>query len=231
MARVGRIGILLLCLGALALVACSSLPEYAAPKGRILEVGAVDFGTADVISYRTLTRADFKGNQPPPEFAPYAERVGAATCAYILTTPDTQVLYRPVVAPDGATQYRAVFRNLRFCAQMDRSCSWWNPKRHGTPEEYVLEHEQIHFALFELEARRLNDAAPEIQARLQATAPSSTAAVRLVQQQLEAHLQTRIDGVLKRNREFDEDTSMGHNPAKQRAWRDLVVSELAASPD
>ena len=44
-------------------------------------------------------------------------------------------------------------RDLRFRAQMDRKCSWWNPKDLGFPQEYILEHEQIHFALCELGAR------------------------------------------------------------------------------
>jgi len=58
-------------------VACSTLPEYAAPKGRLIDPAILD--TADVIAYRTLTRADFKGEQPPAEFAAYDDRVGAAT--------------------------------------------------------------------------------------------------------------------------------------------------------
>jgi hypothetical protein len=108
--------------GVIGLVACSTLPEYAAPKGRLVDPASLD--TSDVVSYRTLARADFKGERPPPEFAPYVESIGAATCAHILTTPDTQVMIEPARSPDGELRYRAIPRHLRFYAQMDRNCSW-----------------------------------------------------------------------------------------------------------
>jgi len=139
------------------------------------------------------------------------------------------VFFQPFLAPDGATLYRATFQNLGFFAQMDRTCSWWNPKDRGVPTEYVLEHEQIHFAIFELESRRLNGSTAEIEARLHATAASADVAVELVQQQLEAHLAGRMKEILERSREFDADTSLGHNPEKQKRWWDLVSSELATS--
>jgi hypothetical protein len=217
---------LLRLLGLLALTACSTLPEYAAPRGKLLDPAVVD--TADAISYRILTRADFKSAKPPPEFASVADKVGAATCAHILTAPDTTVLYQPFRAPDGGTLYRARFQNLRFFAQMDRSCSWWNPRQRAVPAEYILEHEQIHFAIFELESRRLNGSSSEIKALLEATASTPDAAVQRVQQQLEAHLEGRMQDILKRSREFDEDTSLGHNPEEQTRWWNLVSSELAA---
>jgi hypothetical protein len=223
MARTGW----LLGFAAAGLVGCATLPEYAAPQGKLVTPDTLD--TTDVIPYRTLTRADFKGANPPAEFAPYADMVGAATCAYILTTPDTRVFFQPFRAPDGAIRYRATFENLRFFAQMDRNCSWWNPKERRVGPEYVLEHEQIHFAIFELESRRLNASAPELAARLQATATDADSAVRLVQQQLEAHLAGEVKKILERSRRFDEDTSLGTDPKKQKEWRDLVLSELAAS--
>jgi hypothetical protein len=166
---------------------------------------------------------------PPPEFAAYAEQVGAATCAYLITTPDTRVFVQSLPSPDGATLYRARFENLRFAAHMDRNCSWWNPKEPGAGPEYVLQHEQIHFAIFELESRRLNDSAAEIEARLQATSADPDVVVRLLQQQLEADLGGRMKDILARSREFDEDTSLGHDPAKQRTWWERVHSELATS--
>jgi hypothetical protein len=221
--------VFLLASGVIALVACSTLPEYAAPKGRVVDPASLDM--SDVISYRTLVRADFKGEQPPPEVAPYVKRIGAATCGHILTTPDTQVTIQPVRSPDGEIIYQATPHHIRFLSQMDRNCSWWNPKDVGVSREYTLEHEQIHFALFELEARRLNASIPEIEAHLQATAASPEAAAQIVQQQLEGQIQRRMKDILARSREFDEDTSMGHNPEQQKRWWNLVQSELAATSD
>jgi hypothetical protein len=212
---------------AVGLVACSGLPEYAAPKGRVVSDPA-SLDTSDVIRYRTLVRADFKSRRPPTEFAPHVDRIGAATCAHILTTPDTQMAIQGVPARDGRTLYRARPHRVRFLAQMDRNCSWWNPKDVGLPSAYILEHEQIHFALFELEARRLNAALPELSARLEATAATPEAAAEALQRQFQDQIQQRLSAILARSREFDEDTSMGHEPEEQKRWWRRVQSELAA---
>ena len=211
------------------LFSCSTLPDYAAPKGAVVDPDSVDM--SDVIAYRTLTRADFKGANPPEWFASYADRVGAATCCHILTAPDAAFMTRSVTAKDGTTRYEATPHQLRFLAQMDRRCSWWNPKDLGLPQAYILEHEQIHFALCELEARRLNAALPEIEVKLRATAASAQAAGSLVQEQLEEQLRERMSSILSRSRDFDEDTSMGHEPEAQRRWLAVVRAELAATGD
>ena len=88
--------------------------------------------------------------------------------------------------PDGSVFYRSGATRLRFFAQMDRNCSWWNPGEVGLPDDYILEHEQIHFALFELEARRLNESAAEIGEAVSVTADSKEEAARGAQEQLTA---------------------------------------------
>lgn len=208
----------------IALIACSTLPDHAAPRGGIVDPAEVDL--SDTIAYRPLTRADFKAEAPPASFPAHAGRIGAATCAYILTTPDTRIRMQPA---GGGNAYRAAFERLGFHARMDRRCSWWNPKDVGLPRDYVLEHEQIHFALFELEARRMEASVPELRSRLRATAPSAEEAGRQVEARLREHIRERIDAVVARSREFDEDTSMGHRPEAQRRWWERVRSELAAT--
>jgi len=236
--------IFLFALGAVTLIACSTLPEraapkaravdsattlpeYAAPKARVVDPASLDM--SDVISYRTLSQADFRGKRPPPEFASYAGRIGAATCAHILTTPDTRLMVQPVASPTRGVVYRATPEHLQFFAQMDRNCSWWNPKDLGIPKDYILQHEQIHFAIFELEARGLNASVSEIDSHLDATAASAEAAIEIARRQLEEQVQARMKGILARSRQFDEDTSMGQNPEQQKRWWDLVRSELAAT--
>jgi hypothetical protein len=215
------------CAATLALAACSTLPDYAAPKGGIADPSTVDL--SDVIAYRALSRGDFKAAQPPPEYAAYADRTGAATCGRIITTPETQVFVEPVRSNTGGLVYRASPHRLGFRAVMDRKCSWWNPKDLGLPQEYILEHEQIHFALFELDKRRLNASIPKLEAELAATAASAETAAQIVQQRLEKQLMSQLKRTLARNREFDEDTSMGHRPEAQKRWWNLVQAELAAS--
>jgi hypothetical protein len=213
----------------LAVVACSGLPEYAAPKGGVMDPASVDL--SDIIPYRTLAPGDFKATQPPAEQAAYADRIGAATCGRILTTPETQVMMEPLAPGSGATGYRAAPHRLGFRAVMDRKCSWWNPKDLGLPQQYILEHEQIHFALFEIETRRMNAEAPELEEKLAATAPSADAAAQSVQKRLEQYLAGELKRTLDRQREFDEDTSLGHEPEAQQRWWNRVQAELADSSD
>lgn len=221
---------LLLCAGLLPWLACTTLPDYAAPRGWVIEDPA-SLDQSDVIPYRTLTRSDFRGTEPPPWMAPYADRVGAATCAHILTTKDTQIQVEPYPTSDGSLHYRATPHHLRFHAQMDRSCSWWNPEDMGLPSDYILEHEQIHLAIVELEARRLNERVPELATHLNATAPTAEGAVLAAQEQLQEQIRRRMEDILARSRAFDEDTSMGHRPERQRRWWNQVHRELAATAD
>jgi hypothetical protein len=203
------------------LVSCSTLPEQAAPKGSIFAPGSVDL--SDAISYRALTRADFRSSAPPAQFGPVADSIGAATCGYIVAAPGARFANRLIPASGGAVLYEATPDGIRYSAHMDRSCSWWNPKDLGIPPDYVLEHEQIHFAIFELEARRLNGT---IEQQLRATAATPEEASSLVQEQLEAEVRSCLATVLERSRDFDEDTSMGHKPEAQKRWLARVQAEL-----
>lgn len=211
--------------GLLAIAGCASsgLPDHAAPRGGLSDPDGVDSG--DLIAYRALTRGDFLGKRPPPEFAAVASRVGATTCAHVKTTPDTQLLITGLSTGEGG--FTAVVKHLRFHALMDRSCSWWNDEVAGFTPEYVLEHEQIHFALFEIKARRLNASVAEIAEKMRITAPTPEQARTLAQEELERHMQQIADELIEQNREFDEDTSLGYKPERQKAWLRRVTAELA----
>jgi hypothetical protein len=58
--------------------ACSPLPEYAAPKAGVVDHSAL--ANSDLITYRTLTRADFLAAGPPESAREHAEKLGALTC-------------------------------------------------------------------------------------------------------------------------------------------------------
>lgn len=221
---------LLLGAGASSACASSALPEYAAPKGRVVAAGSLD--STDVISYRKLTRADFRGSQAPPEFAPVADRVGAATCGQVRTTSDTQFLISwRQETPSSPKQHAVQVKKLGFMALMDRRCSWWNPKAAARAPAYVLEHEQIHFALYELGARKLNAEAKDIEQAMVTQGPSQERVQAHAQQALNAALVKATEELVERNREFDQDTSLGYRPDRQRAWLQRVHEELAATSE
>ncbi len=201
------------------------LPEYAAPKGGIVDAATAD--TSDVIEYRTLTRDDFKAAEPPREFAAISAQVGAATCAYLLTSGDTALRIEEKPGAPPPERFEAHIETLQFSTVMNRKCSWWN-RDAQLAQAYVLEHEQIHFALYELGARRCNLSVPAAQER-SVRGPSVEEARKLGSQEIQKVLQACLDDTLLQNRRFDEDTSMGYAPERQKAWLARVTAELAAS--
>ena len=202
------------------------MPEYAAPKGGVVDAGKLD--SSDVISYRQLTRDDFRGTQAPPEFAPVAERVGAATCGQVRTSSDTifSLNWRQAT-PTSEKRHWVEVKKLSFLALMDRHCSWWNDKAAARAPGYVLQHEQIHFALYELGARKLNADADAIKRDMVSEGKSAAEVQARAEKALNLALVKATAELLSRNRDFDEDTSLGYRPDRQRAWLKKVTAELA----
>lgn len=210
---------------AFGLVACGPrLPDYAAPKGGVVEAGKLD--STDLIPYRPLTRADFRGAHVPPEFAAVAERVGAATCGQVRTTTDTAFSIN-WQKDGGKERHWVTVERLGFVAFMDRRCSWWNDKVAARAPSYVLEHEQIHFALYELGARRLNASVDSIRRAMVTQGSSQREVEEHAQRALNAALTEATEHLLDRNRDFDRDTSLGYRPERQRVWLQKVTAELA----
>jgi hypothetical protein len=210
----------------LLVIACSHLPEYAAPKGGVVDAGQLD--STDVIGYRQLARSDFRGTKAPPEFAAVAERVGAATCGQVRTTKDTEFLISwRQESPTSEKRHWVEVKKLGFMALMDRRCSWWNDRAAARAPGYVLQHEQIHFALYELGARKLNASVEQIKRDMVTEGKTQEAVQAHAQQALNAALQAATVDLLDRNRDFDEDTSLGYRPDRQRAWLQKVTAELA----
>ena len=210
---------------ALSLLGCSTLPEYAAPKGGVVDAGKLD--SSDVISYRQLTRADFRGTKAPPEFAPVADRVGAATCGQVRTTADTAFLISwRQETPSSEKHHWVEVKKLGFMALMDRRCSWWNERAAARAPGYVLQHEQIHFALYELGARKLNASVDALKREMTGEGKSPQAVQDHAQRALNEALQKATEELLERNRDFDQDTSLGYRPDRQRAWLKKVLTEL-----
>ena len=115
---------------------------------------------------------------------------------------------------------------LHFRAQMDRRRSWWNPKLKEIPEAYVLQHEQIHFAIAALEAQNLNASAAELTADMRAEGDSPDSVKEAIQVKLDDVIRAALTRLIDRNGKFDEDTSARYAPKKQDQWWQRVSSEL-----
>jgi hypothetical protein len=202
---------------------CSSLPDFAAPKSSPIESGASD--PQDAISYRPLQRSDFRRNRPPGQTQHGKYELGALTCGSLQTSPDTQMQLETVTERNGDTHYRGRFKILRFRALMDRQCSWWNPK--NREPAYTLQHEQIHFALYEIEARRMNERAAKLVRDTLIEGDDREQIVARLNATIKELLDDHVEQSLERNRDFDEDTSLGHDPERQAEWWKRIQRELA----
>jgi hypothetical protein len=206
---------------ALAAACASPLPEYARPVAEYRE--GAPAADADVIPYRDLERGDFLSAVPPPHLAGVEDKLCAATCAQIVLD-EVPVTIRP--SPDGAS-FEATPDRIRFRALMDRRCSWWREGACPQPEAYVLQHEQVHFALVELEARRLNLRAGALAERVRARGRSPEEASAASREKLEDVLRDSSAAILAGHTRFDEDTSLGYRPERQQAWYDRTMRALA----
>lgn len=208
----------------LGVVGCSSArPEYAAPK--FSRVDHSELEGADLIPYRPLSIGDFRATSQPPGAVRPNGHAGAMTCVTTLGAPDNRVIVTRRWFSSGAVTFEGRIERARFHALMDRSCSWWNPKYTGAQAAYVLEHEQIHFALHEVEMRRLNASLVKMQ-REQFTAPTSADALRFATEKIRERLEEARATIVSRNVQFDEETSSGFRLERQKEWLARVTSEL-----
>jgi hypothetical protein len=198
--------------------ACARLPDYAMPRVELVE--AAQLAKTDGIPYRKLTRGDFRARKAPITDASHAAQMSAFTCANVVPKGDIQMELRQQPAE---RRFVARAAQASFVAKMDRNCSWWNPAPSDEAPSYILQHEQIHFAIAELAARDLTKRVRQLSAT--GDSPEQTAAA----------LQRAIDGVFRdvmeqmteRNTNFDLDTSGRHDPERQQRWLDQVSGELA----
>jgi hypothetical protein len=92
---------------------------------------------------------------------------------------------------------------------MSRQCSWWGSEDE-LPEEQILEHQQIHFAIDEIEARRLNARAGDIG-----------------KGGLPAMLEAAQKASLERSTVFDY--QVARDRVRQRQWLHKITAELEAT--
>ena len=196
------------------LIGCATLPHYARP----VSVDADSFRMEDVIHYRELERSDFKGEEPP---AGFDRRMAAAICSQV--KPFIEMEYQG--QENGSHVYLVKFREPAFRAIMDRDCSWWNQDVDAAGEEYILEHETIHFALSEIAAREWNANLPWDSVRISGLDEAEL--MQDLESQTDEFFRPRREELLQRNLRFDEETSAVYDPVKQKQWLLKVQQELS----
>ena len=108
-------------------------------------------------------------------------------------------------------------------------CSWLNPLVSEEKLEYVLEHEQIHFALMEIAAIKLTREAKEETKNFMAIQSTYKNAQDEISAKIRDLVRSANEAVLKKHTAFDEDTSLYFDPESQRRWLERVEDELLKS--
>jgi hypothetical protein len=197
--------------------ACGRLPDYALPKAQLVD--AAQLAHDDGIPYRQLTRADFRATAPPIENARHAARMSAFSCANVVPQRELQM---EILHAQRDGEFVARPKQVAFLARLDRNCSWWNPKQDAEEPDYVLQHEQIHFAIAEASARELTGRVRG----LSAAGDSPERAATALQRAIDDVFRDAIESSNTRNTAFDRDTSGRHEPVLQQRWYDELSAEL-----
>lgn len=216
--------LLAILLGLILLSACARLPEYARPRVRPI----AEVSTVPVIgfSYRQLTLEDFQAPSLPQEFRQHNHQIQAQACLSIRPTRNTSIrITRGNI--DNMQIYTGRYLEISFEALFNPDCSWWNPSIPPQRQEYILEHEQIHFALTELQARRLNRLHRQFLLDYISVGSTLEEARQELADEVQKVLQQGMRESLETHTRFEEDTSMVYDPEKQREWLIKVTRQLA----
>jgi hypothetical protein len=157
--------------------------------------------------------------------ADHAERINAHAATQIRLTTDSG--FR-ITSGDlyGQSYFFGRIERIGFEAVMLPDRSWWNPKMPANMRGYVLQHEQIHFALTELAARQLTGDSQKWAADVLVIQPTPQEVRAELARQIKDRINAAMEANLKRQAEFDNDTSLFFNPRRQQWWSWTVEDEL-----
>jgi len=203
--------------------ACAQLPEYAKP--RMIQIDGIPKVIPTGFTYRQLTREDFRATSLPENLSTHGESINAQAATQIRITADSNISITrwPFIDPIG---YLGSINHLAFEAVMIPDNSWWNPKIKAAMAGYVLQHEQIHFALTELAARKLTQDALKWASNLSVIRETPQQVYSEIVQQIKGMINSAMAANQKRHLKFDEHTSLYYSPSWQAWWLEKVEEEL-----
>ncbi|HHD64223.1 MAG TPA: hypothetical protein ENK96_07675 [Desulfobulbaceae bacterium] len=220
-----RFSYCLLLLLSLLISGCPRLPEYALPHINTMG-GDLDF-SGKGFTYRALTVHDFRAQSPPEALSGHSKKIFAHSCIRIRLSKETRVNIT-YSYNDYFSQFfwSGNVQSIGFEAAMIPDCSWWNRNVPLEKRAYVLQHEQVHFALMELAARRLSRRVRKDFSSLFVIDSSRQGAEDQLKEKISAMIQEENKKILHAHTSFDEDCSLYFDPEKQQWWFDKVKNEL-----
>ena len=217
------IGYAVLSLSLTLITACAQLPDYAKP--RRIQIDGIPHLNPTGFTYRQLTPGDFRATSLPENLSTHGERINAQSAIQIRLTADSSFSITRWPFFDQIN-YTGNITHLAFEAVMIPDNSWWSPKTKAEMTVYVLQHEQIHFALTELAARKLTIDAQKWASNLLVIRPTPQQVHSEVAQQIKDMINSAMEANQKRHEEFDKDTSLFYTPSWQAWWLETVEKEL-----
>ncbi len=208
-------------LGLILLVGCSRLPNFSKPR-----VEATDaFRSSKVISYRDLTVGDFHAKVLPEDLRSNQQDLNAHTSIAIRTLSGAKYVFS-LQGDDSSQLWCGNAEKLAFEAVMLTEKSWWSSTLAKDKEVYVLQHEQIHFAMMEVAARQLTRRVTKERAQFVNCAANIEDVKDKMSAIVDRYIAELENETLRRHEEFDEATSRLYAPKVQQKWFDRVMREL-----
>lgn len=204
------------------LPACTQLPDYARP--RLIRSDDLQQTSMTGFTYRDLTMEDFHAES----LMEHAGKINAHAAIQIRVTADSSISMTQSLLYGQAYFFGSIER-IGFEAVMLPERSWWNPGIPAGLRSYVLRHEQIHFALTEIAARRLTEESREWASKILAVKPTPQEVRAELARQIQDKISAAMEESLKRQSDFDEDTSLFYAPRRQQWWYWTVENELKSS--
>ena len=202
---------------------CAQLPEYATPQIRPASKQATPF-----FPYRKLQQNDFRAPSLEEEKIELEKHLNARSSVQIRPKNSTKIIIRESNF-NGVPLYFADIDNLGFEAVFIPGNSWWNPKIPAAKKRYVLQHEQIHFALLEITAQRINREKNHYRKGLPIIGNTAMEAQQLAIVWIQEIINSYNKEILEQHTAFDQDTSLYYSPKIQQRWWTQVKKELGSS--
>ena len=191
---------------------------YGAPTGYV---------PGDFIFYRELQRDDFRakemGNLKTAVQTDESLQPGAHVSITLLCVTTIRIYEQ------AADAFEARLYDLRFYAMINRDDTWWNEEGDHVSEKWTLRHEQIHFDLAEVEARRLNKGRDVVMRTLVGNGDAPETAVLALQNLWAEHFQAVRDAFMAMEMQYDRETRHGKDLPAQTRWFTKAKRGLADS--
>lgn len=205
------------------IAACARLPEYARP--RMVQTAEPEKAMATAFPFRPLTLDDFRATSLSEDQLAHGDRIKAHAAMLIRVTADSTF---KITNGDfyGQRYFFGKIEHLAFEAVMLPDRSYWSPTITPDLRGYVLQHEQIHFAITEIAARQLTRDAQKWASEVMVIQPTPQAVRAEMFRRVKEKINAAMEANLKRQGNFDEDTSLSFNPRWQQWWFETVEKEL-----